>query len=165
MSWCIGCDPVHAGDDRADMPGAVAIEDFDGVNRHAACHAIFSRRNGPGHMRAVTIVVLGAGSKRGRALSDASGEVGIAVVDAGVKHIDVHTRSLSWTVVSAVQWELALVDAIQTPAAGRRGGLELTCSGSCTIDSTPGRLICTRRPLRGIGGGNDGVALYGRDSG
>src|SRR5438128_3862001 len=119
-------DPVHAGDDAGGCSRSAAIEDADSDERNALGHAVGRPADRSGYVSAVSVAVLAIPSIADRVVANAgaSAEIVVRSANAGVDDVRVYVRRSGVVSVVAVEWKIALIDAIESPRRAALGGLE-----------------------------------------
>ena len=120
----IGGHPVDAGDHARRGARAGAAEHPYRVQRDRFRHTVGGPADGPGHVRAVAVAVVGAlAVAHGReAVADPARELRVGRPEAGVDDVGVDARAGLLVDVGSVQRQVALVDAVEAPGGpGLRG--------------------------------------------
>src|SRR2546430_4307627 len=115
-------DPIETGEHRRESAHSIAIENAYWNESRRLCHAVIESADDSRDVRAMTVAVVGAVvvGNRIEARDNPAAEIGVTR-DAGVDNIDSHAGPGFSAYIAAVQWERALIDAVESPG-GRRGG-------------------------------------------
>src|SRR5213593_2677050 len=115
-------DPIETGEHRGDRSGSIAVKNAYRNESRRCRHPVIGSADDARDMGSMTITVGRAAvvRKRTEARANPAAEIGVQG-DAGIHDIDSHAGASSVAHITAVEWERALIDSIQSPWRGGDG--------------------------------------------